>query len=328
MILFIWFLLTIPSDRLVCELWTRELTRTAVVQACGVEVEELKGYRVDVYENGVKLCDLPAIDILFTGESCNLYKKYDAYRLKVIDADYQETLGCSVRTQTKDQPSASVIRSQCPDALRYEVRFAGTMEVKNETSQQCKPPAVSQPASIATSKDLHLLAGRLLWYGYARPNCRGGLSGVEMSTLAATPCGMDGARAEMIAWQNSLDDAILKASALWNIPAATLKTLIERESQYWSWTGTDGEMGLIQITDAGAGVVLHVYEKGYYKMTAFEQYQARSAWLRSLACDYCTPKQALEKAKQDMSKYAQALAAYYCMYGNWDAALTKWNNKY
>lgn len=327
MILYLWLLLTIPSDRYICELWTRELTRAAIVQACGVEVESISSYRVDVYENGVKICDLPAVDILFAGESCNLHKKYDAYRLRVVEPEYQEWIGCNVKTSTPAQPTPEQVREQCPAAINYEIRSGGTITPTPPPSV-CMPPAISQPESIATQKDLHLLAARLIWYGYARGNCPNGLSGLDMRTNTVTACGMDGARADVIAWQNSLDDAILRASREWNVPAVTLKTLIERETQFWAWTGSDGEMGLIQITEEGAGNVLHVYETGYYRMTSREQAQARAAWLRSLACDYCTPKQVIEKAKQDMSKYAQALAAYYCMYGNWNAALTAWNIKH
>lgn len=327
MILFVWLLLTIPSDRVICDIWTRELTRTAIIQACGVEVEQVSEYRVDVYENGMKICETPGINILFVGEACNLYKKYDAYRLRVVEPDYQELTGCTVTTETQEQPSESLIRSQCPKTPpRYEIRFGGKKQATVQTST-CKPPAVTQPASISTAKDLHLLAARLIWYGYARPSCPGGLSGMHGAN-AVTACGMDGARPEVIAWQNSLDDAILAAAREWNVPADLLKGLIERETQFWAWSGTDGEQGLIQLTEDGAGNVLHVYESGYYRMDAKAQAEARAAWLRLLACDFCTPKQVIDKARADMGRYAQALAAYYCMYGNWNAALTAWNIKH
>jgi hypothetical protein len=139
---------------------------------------------------------------------------------------------------------------------------------------------------------------------------------------------MEEARDDVITWQNALDEAILKASAEWNVPPMTLKTIIERETQFWPWTGTDGEHGLIQITDAGADVVLHVYERGYYQLRPEQRAQARAAWLASLNCHGCGPVQWLDKARADMPKYAQALAAYYCITGNWPDALALWNIKY
>ena len=327
MTFFIWLLLTLPHDRLVCDLWIAEPpTQAALIQTCGTDA--LGEYRIDVLENGIGICSRPGGDLLFVADWCNLYYPLDHYRLRIVEPDYQDLIGCTVKTLTAEQPSARVIREQCPEAVDYEVRAGGTRQVKPEADPVCKPPSTPQPASIATSHELYLLAGKLIWYGYAQAACPGGLSGVDPETFAATPCGMDGARAQMIAWQNSLDDAILKAAREWNVPAEMLKELIERETQYWSWTGVDGEHGLIQITDDGAAVVLHVYEKGYYQMPPNAQYQARAAWLASLDCYYCSPRQTIEKAARDMSKYAQSLAAYYCMYGSWENALAKWNINY
>src|SRR6185369_2392658 len=123
------------------------------------------------------------------------------------------------------------------------------------------------PASIGTQDDLYLLAGKLIWYGYAHGQCPNGESGVTLPNFAATGCGMDGARPQMIAWQNSLDDAIIQSSSAWNVPAAILKKLIASETQFWSWTGVDGEHGLTQITDDGAALVMHFYQPGYYKLS-------------------------------------------------------------
>lgn len=323
MIFFVWLLLTLPTDRVICDIWTRELTRAALVQACGTD--DLSAYRVDVYEAGIRICEGPGADVLFIADVCTLHKKMDAYRLRIVKPGDQTLLPCSVLTPTNTQPAPDQVRAQCPDVTTYEIRNGGTKTVTPAPPPVCKPPQVTQPDSIATSKDLHLLAGKILWYGYARANCPGGLSGVDPETFAATACGMDGARAEMIAWQNQLDAAILEAAAEWNVPAGTLKTLIEAETQFWAWTGTDGEHGLIQITDAGAGVVMHMYQPGYYRLTPQRQFETRAVWLRSLDCEICTPKQTLQKAAEDMSRYAQALAAYYCMYGNWNAALRAWN---
>jgi len=326
MTLYIWWLFTIPTDRLVCELWTRNVpTQAEIVQSCGTA--DLGPYTLQVTRGGVTVCTIPAPSLPWFMQDCTLSGRMDDYRLRVVEPMYQ-TLICSVSTPTQDAPTADEIAAQCPGAAKYEIRFSGTRQADPKPDTVCMPPPTPRPDTIATSKDLHLLAGKLIWYGRARSNCPGGLAGVDPETFAATACGMDGARADVIAWQNSLDDAILQASAAWNVPPMTLKNIIERETQYWPWTGSLGEHGMIQITDDGAHIVLHVYEKGYYQLRPEQRAQARAAWLASLDCYYCSPEQAIQKARESMSKYAQALAAYYCTYQNWPAALTAWNVKY
>lgn len=324
--IYIWLLLTIPQDRLVCELWTRNFpSQPALVQACGTDA--LDKYRLDVMRDGVGVCSIPAASLFWVLEDCHLNGTLDQYRLRIIQPNYQEAIGCSVTTLTADQPTAYEIARQCPDAHNYVIRFGGSRQ-PDPVAGSCKPPSVQQPASIATSENYHLLAGKLIWYGLARAQCPNGFSGVDPVTFAATACGMDGARPQMLAWQNALDQSILSAAREWNVPADLLKRIIAHESQFWVWTGVDGEHGLAQITDAGAQLVLHIYEAGYYALTPTQQTQARAAWLNSLDCRGCTPLQTIEKAKADMPKYAQALAAYYCTFGSWDAAVGKWNIKH
>lgn len=327
MIIFVWLLLTLPSDRLVCDLWTAQIpTQTALMQTCGTDA--LGDYTLHVTRNNADVCVIPAADLASVMTACNLPGRLDDYRLRIVEPNYQELIGCTVETPTNVQPSAQEVKRQCPKAVNYEIRNGGTKQTALDAGATCKPPPPPMPATIATSKELHLLAGRMIWYGYAKADCPQGLSGVHPVTLAALPCGMDGAKPKMIAWQNQLDPYILASSAKWNVPAVTLKQLIESESQYWSWTGVNGEHGMIQITDSGADVLLRIYERGYYQLTDKQRENARAAFLNSLDCPYCTPKQTIEKAANDMDRYAQTLAAYYCAYGNWNAALTAWNVRY
>jgi len=331
MLIYLWLILLAPRDRLVCELWTRAIpTRDALVQACGTDT--LANYRLDVTQNGIGICTIPAASLAWVREDCALSSPLDAYRLRIIEPDYQTAI-CTVQTPTDSDPAWDVITGQCPDAKKYgpngiRNRFSGTRLTTPEPAPVCMPPSIEQPSSIATSETYHILAGKLIWYGLAKSNCDGGYSGVDPATYAATPCGLDGARPQMINWQNGLDPFILTAAREWNVPATLLKSLIARETQYWTWTGIDGEHGLIQITEDGAGVVMHVYQAGYYRMDATQQHAARVAWLRQLDCFNCSPVAAYEHAKQAMSYYAQALAAYYCMYGSWDDAVRVWNVKH
>lgn len=325
MILYIWFLLTVPQDRLVCSLWVSQPpTQAAIIQSCGAI--DLTAYRLDVTSAGTVICSRRADAIGDVLAECALSSPLDRYRLNIVEEDFQTTI-CSVETEAQIEPTREQVARECPDAREYVIRYAGTRQVVTP-APICKPPAVAQPASIATSVDYYLLAGKLIWFGMAQANCPGGFSGVGPDTFAATPCGMNGARSAMLLWQNGLDDAILASSRTWNVPAALLKKLIADETQFWTWTGTDGEHGLIQITDAGAAVVLHVYLSGYYRMTPRQQYEARQAWLRQLDCFNCDPRAAYDHAKRVMDLYAQSLAAYYCMYGSWDDALRVWNVKH
>lgn len=322
MTLYIWFLLTIPRDRLVCSLWINQLTQSALTQACGSA--DLSRYRLDVYNDVGPFCTIPAAALMQVIEQCHLSGRLDAYRMNIVESNYQTAI-CSVTTPTNTQPDRDAIKRQCPEAKEYIVKFAGTRDIEPEADSICKPPAVDQPSQIATSENYYLLAGKLIWYGYAKGNCPGGLAGVDPSTFAATPCGMDGARARMLDWQNGLDAEIIAAASMWHVPAALLKETIAKETQFWTWTGVDDEHGLIQITEDGAAVVLHVYHDGYYRLSEKGKREVRQAWLRQLDCLYCTPLEAYNHAREAMPLYAQALAAYYCMYGSWDAALRAWN---
>lgn len=323
MILYLWLLLTIPADRVVCSMWVDQLpSQVQTIEACGTA--DLTPYRLDVQYNGTTICSKPAAEMGNILNECAI-GSLDDYRLVIIQPKYQEAI-CTVTTSANREPNEQEIYSQCPDApANYQLRFTGTREDQPKVTTICKPPPITQPATIATSETYHLLAGKLIWFGIAKAECEGGYSGVDAATFAATPCGMAGARDEMIAWQNSLDADILAAAREQNVPAPLLKDIIARETQFWTWTGVDGEHGLIQITDDGAAVVLHVYQPGYYKLTPRAQLEARSAWLRQLDCLYCTPQEGIIHARRAMPLYAQALAAYYCMFGSWDEAVRAWN---
>ncbi len=326
MLLFIWFLFTLPSDHVICSLWISELpTPEALIQSCGTDA--LNAYRLDVLHDGKAICTRPASMLLNIVDACGLELHLSEYRLNIIEPNYQTMIGCSVTTSTNAQPSAEEIRRQCPHAYGYVIKFAGT-QADSPAPSICLPPQIEQPIVIATSETYHLLAGKLIWWGLANAKCEGGYSGVDPITYAATACGMDGARARMLDWQNGMDAEIIAAADRWHVPALLIKDIIAMETQYWPWTGTDGEHGLIQITEDGAELVLHQYQPGYDRLNPAQRHEARVLWLRQLDCDACSPPQAYEHARLVMDLYAQAIAAYYCTYGDWAAAMRAWNIKH
>jgi hypothetical protein len=322
MLLYLWLILTIPQDRVVCSLWISKMpTTAALVQTCGTD--NISPYRLDVKYNDVTVCTQPAQNLFTIMADCALSGTLGDYRFVVVEPNYQTSL-CAVSTTTNTKPTNAEIDKQCPaHPSSFIVEFWGTRKATETT--QCKPPAPTQPASIATSHELHLLAGKLIWYGYIKPNCP---QGVYSAPLTPTPCALDASRSAVYDWQNSMDAEILQAANEWNVPALTLKQMIENESQFWGWTNSPEEHGLIQATDYAAFAVLHVYERGYYALTPSQRASARAAWLAQLDCPGCDPKKTIEHAKRNMSRYAQTLAAYYCMYGSWPDALRAWNIKY
>jgi hypothetical protein len=325
MLLYLWLILTLPHDRMICSLWiTLPPSQSELMQSCGTA--NLSPFVIRVVYNGQVICNADSASLYTVHSDCGLTLPLSQYRLNIVEPDFQDAI-CSVTTPTNTQPTKSEIERQCPDATKHKdivIKPWGTKTMEPEPGM-CKPPATVQPSNIATDHELHLLAAKLIWYGYVKPDCK---NGSLSSPLSPTPCGLDAARPMMVQWQNSMDAEIVKAASEWNVSAIMLKQMIENETQFWSWTNSPQEHGLIQATDYAAFAVLHVYSRGYYSVTPTQRASQRAAWLRNLDCDACDPKQTIEHAKQVMSIYAQTLAAYYCMYGNWNDALRAWNIKY
>jgi len=344
----IFYLLTMPTDRLICSVWTNHApTSGDIVAACGTL--DLAAYELRVVNNatGLIACDhLDGGQIYTPREACQISGRLDGYRLDLIRPNYAELI-CSIETLA-ETPSPNEISDQCsPEILKsyqagdLELRYMTKREIVTETHSEplCAPPplitgaaALEKPknaAELASAEKYHLLAGKLIWFGYAKPTkCPGGLSGVDIESGAATACGMESAASELYAWQNRLDDQIFAAAAEYNVPPRLLKRLIATESQFWPWTGSDGEAGLIQITDQGADLVLRYTLEGYLMLNADQRQAERSQWLNALRCDYCDVNGSMQHAAKMMPQYAQALAAFYCQYGSWEAALNAWNIKH
>lgn len=345
-VLLIFYLLTTPADKVICSLWTNTTPSSAdLAAACGeIELDALS-IEVTNVNTGQSACRLVgAAQIYQITGACQLSGRLDAYRLNIVEPNHVELL-CSVETPYAS-PTPQEIAEQCGAGVlarhqsgALELRYISTKEIKPEAGPVCALPAlqtgpgmldgVKNAAELASVENYHLLSGKLLWFGYAEPSaCENGMSGVNFANGSATACGMISADAAAYAWQNRLDESIFAASLEYNIPPRLLKELIARETQFWPWTGEHGEAGLIQLSDAGADVALSWFLDGYHRLRPEERAAQRTAYLIALRCDGCDVERAMRHAESVMPQYAQTLAAYRCQFGNWQTAMTVWNEKH
>ena len=191
----------------------------------------------------------------------------------------------------------------------------------------CQPPNVptgtglletpSTAYALYTDDELLLLSERLSWYDRD-----------ETTTE----------------WQNKFNFEIWTGAKVYGVPAMLLKRLIGVESQYWPlWKGSSDEVGLMQITDSGADVLMRYdaetfkqycakavffksCEKGYHVLTEKQQRLIRDVFRADLICHGCTVEQAVEHERANVLIYARMLNAYGCRNGwNWVEALRDYN---
>jgi hypothetical protein len=353
--IFTWYLLTTPSDKLICSMWiSTPPTREQVIAACGTA--DLTPYRLDVRSGGDTVCSLPAGSLFWVQEDCRLPAALDQYSLLVIEPNHSELI-CTVMTEHEGQPSAEEVRQQCRPAALTAFN-AGQLQARlvksepqsaNEPFQACRMPHVEMglglyqtPAAasmLATAEPYALLGGRLIWWGYVRPAC-GTFSGLDPYTLAANPCGMISAQPKVTEWQNQFDAEIWSAATAQGVPAVLLKRMIGIESQFWPlWTPPAGEVGIGQVTDDGLDILLRYdaqlaaqvcqqvmsgCSKGYPQLTTRQKSAVRDLLARQLSCAHCGPTQAVDATRADVEIYARLLRAFYCYAG--EIASPSWEN--
>lgn len=340
--LYLWAILSLPArDIWLCDLWTRELTREGMLAACGTTA--LDPYIVQVYDLDMhKQCETSAIDLPTLAQACRLTAPLDQYVIRLIQpvATQQSSLLCYVTSETPSQPARDEIIAQCPEAMwaRYEIQTAGILPQKEEKQFTCpardlqtgfglydQAPSAS---AIATDKPLHMLAGKLIWHGIAKPVCDGN-SGLDPYTLAANACGLSTTRADVYRWQNQFDAEIYAAALQYNVPAALIKRMMSVESQFWLWWETPaGETGLMQITDNGIDTLMRfdpaqpVIDPFYWQRDDLGKFYAR-AWVRDmLTCHACKMEDLIAHIKKNIPLYARTLAAFHCRAVTLNPALT------
>lgn len=356
-LIYVWYLLTMPTDKVFCSLWVSQPPdNAALVSACGnLDHKDLMVWRAVNIQTGAVACERPAAEL--PALNCNL-PSLSQYLIMVVWPHYQE-IRCTLSLTDPGTPDEADIERQCPQQAgelasgNLILKFAGTRPQDPQPAPICpmNPPRPGPgvydlppgPESLRTSKAYALLAGHLIWYGLVKPHCNG-LSGLDPTTHAADPCGVESAMPTQIAWQNQFDQAIYQASIDSQVPPKILKGVIGVESQFWPFAvGQLREISLIQLSQMGADIALRYSPELYAQycpqagpdancqspyggLTVSQQVAVQDALRAAL-----TPNESFAEVAQEerrkMPIYASTLRAYYCYAGgitgapSWDSAL-------
>ncbi|HMD88996.1 MAG TPA: hypothetical protein VKF38_07515 [Anaerolineaceae bacterium] len=142
-------------------------------------------------------------------------------------------------------------------------------------------------------------------------------------------CGVKGALASVIDWQNRFDNEIMKVAAQTGVPAQLMKNVFARESQLWPGIYTTyKEAGLGQLTENGADTILlwnpdffsqfcplvlnkDVCSIGFGNLNADQQSTLRGALVRNVnaSCSDCQGGIDLTQANFSVRVFAEGLEA-------------------
>lgn len=194
-----------------------------------------------------------------------------------------------------------------------------------------KPPSWLETdvktADLYSTNRFDILAGHLLFTGFVDGSqCPAwGL----MADGSPNGCGVEAAQPAVVEWQNQFNEAIIQTSSNLSLPSRLVKAVISVESQFWP--GSDwakGEVGLGQVTNAGADMIL-TWRPGVYTSICSQVYSAEScrrpytdldpgmqAALRGkilqmidASCPNCKGGVNIEKSKQSISLISEGIAA-------------------
>jgi len=327
-IIFVWYLLTTPADKLICQLWINQPpSAEALIQSCGTST--LTGYRLDVIDINTRaiVCTRNADALATIKDDCNLTARLDSYILQIVKPNYS-VLICTIILERPGQPTESDVIAKCPSELsawrsgHLQAQLVYSQpKVESEAPAMCAAPNVNtgmglyQQANssddIRTDQPLTWLAGRLIWFGIVKPDCGG--SGLDPITLAANACGMLSARSRVTEWQNQFDADIYTAAISAKVPARLLKRMMMVESQMWPlFIGSSEETGMMQVTTNGVDVLLRYTDPKFAGAKQEAQYWQLFSTLNKFRCDGCSLDQAIQRTRELIPMYAQMLAAYRC----------------
>ncbi len=342
-ILLLFYLVTSARSTNICALWLSQAASLEDVSAaCGeINLEEYEVNFVNL-QDGTVACAANATAVYHPAAACTLSEPLDHFRMEVYEPAKFDAVLCSV-TSLNNPPTRDEIAAACDfpalqayDQGQAELRYMGEapqpppVNVVTFPKPENGPGLYDQPASaaeLATREQLTWLAGRLIWIGQVKAICPGGRSGLDPVTLVANPCGQSAATRLVNDWQNQFDAEIYAAALEEDVPARLLKRILRVETQFWPLWGARpfGEIGMAQITHAGADQYLRWYQPGYGYLSLEQQAQFQSDFLKSLACDNCDLEAAIQKERTNIVIYARILRAYRLATESWEAALTLWN---
>jgi hypothetical protein len=307
-LLYVWALLTAPTDRMVCSMWLSHPPTSENMTAAGCdwspEIATDYIWRAIDWRTGQVICERPAAEL--PRITCDLWP-IDHYLLRVYEPNYREQL-CMLTIDHQGLPTVGDIATKCPSEAQksmdanWEWVSTGHLDPPQPVIPACVLPQVENTVSISTANDYQFLRGRLVWWG------------IHIGPYE---------------WQNRWDEQIRGAADEAGVPAMLLKRLIGAESQFWPlWTGDNGEAGWMQVTWDGADTALRydqmLYDKycsraifpgrcaiGYDLLDDWEQSRVQTQLIDALQV-YGTPLEAANMAAADLPIYAHILRAFAC----------------
>lgn len=215
-------------------------------------------------------------------------------------------------------------------------QWRGTPPASCSVSWDALPPPGGLPDWLTTpttanqlnsDQPYSLLAGILIAQGLADAgDCPdGGL----LSSGAASPCGLQAVRPEVVGWQNRFNELIISTAQAKGVPAQLMKNLFAVESQFWPGIYEDDEeVGFGQLTENGADTALlwngefynqfcplvleqGICAKGYPQLLPGEQAMLRGALVLSASayCPDCPIGIDLSRADFSIEVFAETLLA-------------------
>jgi len=333
LIIFVWWILVRVPPSVECTLWLERVPTSADVDAAcrGYDLTKMTITVRNYHDRRIVCSMLPATDIYQINVMCPYTRNPSEYVIEIIQPAYTTLSPCTIKINHEGYPTEAEITDQCGwDMLRTLKEGRGSFVFGGKKTQEPEAPrcaAASLPVgaglydqapsmvSLYSEDDLTWLAGALIWYGIVKPDCDG-YSGLDPYTLLANPCGMKSARWKVIAWQNQWDTEIYSASVIFNVPARLLKRMMGIESQFWPlYVGKAGEMGVMQVTENGADVLLRfdpILDPDYSSRKEETNFWTRLSVRNQFACRFCNLGAALNHTRQLIPLYARLLAAYRC----------------
>ena len=193
---------------------------------------------------------------------------------------------------------------------------------------QVFPDLGGPPAWLSTPKKVGDLKSQVSYNFLTKALIQNGVVDVNICGTG-DQCGVKGALASVMDWQNRFDNEIMKVAGQTGVPAQLMKNVFARESQLWPGIYTTyKEAGLGQLTENGADTILlwnpdffsqfcplvinkDICSLGFGNLNSDEQTTLRGALVRNVnaSCSDCQGGIDLTQANFSVRVFAQGLEA-------------------